>query len=416
VLTVTIIAIVALVIVGIPLGFSIVGGVMLGFALNEPSQLQALPGTILDSVNQPTLVALPLFIIAGAVIADSGLVEPIVSVVSWALQRVPGGAALTAVLTGLFFAGSTGSTAGESATIARALYPALLRRGYDPGFTGAVIAASASLGVLFPPSITLIVYATLIQYPVEKLWLAGLVPGLVTTGLLAVVVLLVGRKQERPQKTQFEPREVLKALPAVAMPVLVVGGIYSGTLTVSETAAALLAYVIVYCLLFRRRTARQILGSFVHGGELAGMIFLVISAAHVLTYCFLLNNTVNDVLGWVTRTHVSRYLLLALINVALLGLGTVMDGLSTLIVGVPLVYPVLLQLGLSPVEAGIMLAVNIEIGVVHPPIGMNLWAVSGVTGVPVARIAWRMVPFIVVLLLMLAGVTYLPLAGVSWPQ
>jgi C4-dicarboxylate transporter DctM subunit len=415
-LTLTVVTVVGLVVVGVPLGFAIVGGVLLGFAVYDPTQLQSVPSTMLDSVNHPTLVAVPLFIIAGSVIAESELVEPIVALVAWALQRIRGGAALTGVFTGLFFAGSTGSTAGESATIARALYPALRARGYESGFTGAVIAASASLGILFPPSITLIVFATLIEYPVQELWLAGLVPGLVTAALLAVVVVLVGRKQEVQHKAGLERRDFVRSVPAVAMPVLVVGGIYSGFLTVSETAAALLAYVILYCLVSRKRTPVEIVQSFVRGGEVAGMIFLVIAAAHVLTYFFLLTNTVNNILTAVAGAHLSKYVLLALINLVLLGFGTVMDGLSTLIVGVPIVYPLLLQLGLSPVEAGVMLAVNIEIGVVHPPIGMNLWAVSGVTGVPVGRIAWRMVPFIGVLLTMLVVVTYGPLFGLRWPH
>lgn len=407
-----------LAVLGLPLGLAIIGGLMVAMLLYDPVQITGIPSTMLNSVNDPTLVALPLFIIAGAMVAESGLVEPIVDIGARILRRLPGGLGLTAIATALFFAGSTGSSAGEAATISRALFPSLRARGYPPGFTGALITAAAALGILFPPSITLIVFATLVQYPVQDLWIAGLVPGLVGAALMAVVAVSLGRRYERGRPTQVNGVDdhihLTRAIPAGIMPVLVLGGIYSGILTVSETATVLLAYVVLYSAIVRRQSLRELSRSFAAGGELAGMIFLIVVAAHVMTQFLLLSGVGQSLITTVANAHLSKVVVLLIINLVLLGLGTLMDGLSLLIVAVPLVYPLLQSLGMSPVEVAVMMCMNIEVGVAHPPIGMNLVAVSGVTGVPVGTIAWRVLPFIAVLLLMLAAVTYGPMIGLTW--
>jgi C4-dicarboxylate transporter, DctM subunit len=423
VLIATILIAVVLIALGVPVGLSLIGATLVGFSVSDPIQLQAVVTVSINSVNDSTLVAIPLFVMAGAVIAESGFMDSLLEILAWLLRPIRGGLVLACLGTALFFAGSTGSTAGEAASLSGSFFGPMKSRGYSPPLTAAIICASAAAGVLLPPSVTLIVYGTIASYPVTNLWLAGVVPALMSAVLLGLVGVLLARKSmttlERPTVEAITSQHSLaftltRAFFALGLPVVVLGGIYSGILTVTETAAVSIVYVLVFGVIFNHLNIRRIYRAFNIGAERAALIFLVFIGAHVLNYYLSLAGVLTSMVNGITNSGLPRPVLLILLDLLILLMGSIMDGLSVLIVATPLLFPLLGILQLSPVQLGVMLCLAIEIGVVHPPIGLNLFAVSSVTKLPVGKIALSVIPFVAVLLTMLMVVTFAPLPIFAW--
>lgn len=420
---ITVLLALGLIIIGVPVGLSLIGASFVGFIFTDPIQLQAVVNVTINSVNDDTLVAIPLFVIAGAVIAESGFMDSLIEVFEWLLRPIRGGLILACVGTALFFAGSTGSTAGESASLAGSFFEPMRNRGYRPALSAAIITSSAAAGVLIPPSITLIIYGSISGYPITSLWFAGLVPALLSAVLLGLVGVSIARRglgeratseSATAKKSDHRIAVVIRAVFALGLPVFVLAGIYSGTFTISETAALAIVYVLAYGVIFNHLNLRRTFTGFNLGAERAAMIFLVFVGAHVFTYYLTLAGVINSLINDIVSSGLPRALLLLLVDLIVLVLGSLMDGLSVLIVATPLLFPLLGVLHLSPIQLGVMLCLAIEIGVVHPPIGLNLFAVSSVTNVPVEKIAVAVIPFVAVLLFMLMLVTFVPLPIFAW--
>jgi C4-dicarboxylate transporter DctM subunit len=412
-----------LIVIGVPVGLALLGASLVGFMVTAPIQLQAIANIAVNSVNDPTLVAIPLFVLAGAVIAESGFMDSLLEILAWALRPLRGGLVLAAVGTALFFAGATGSTAGESASLSSSFFKPMSRRGYSPPLTAATISASCAAGVLIPPSITLIIYGTVANYPVTQLWLAGVVPALLTGVLLGIVGVWLARRglskgavpvAEPLATNQSLAKTVVKAIAAVGLPVFVMAGVYSGVFTITETAAIAIVYVLAFGVIFNRMGPRRIFHCFNVGAERAALIFLVFVSAHVFTYYLQLSGVITSVVNGVTNSGLPRPILLILLDVVILALGSIMDGLGVLLVATPLIFPLITVLQLNPVQLGVMLCLAIEIGVVHPPVGLNLFAVSSVTDIPVGKIAIAVLPYIAVLLTVLGLVTFAHLPIFQW--
>lgn len=412
-----------LIIIGVPVGLSLMGAALVGFMITAPVQLQAIANVAVNSVNDPTLVAIPLFVLAGAVIAESGFMDSLLEILAWILRPLRGGLVLAAVGTALFFAGATGSTAGESASLAGSFFKPMSQRGYSPPLTAATISAACAAGVLIPPSITLIIYGTVANYPVTTLWLAGVVPALLTGVLLGIVGVFLARRGLKRNvamisapiaSTQGLTMTIIKSISAVGLPVFVMAGVYSGVFTITETAAIAIAYVLAFGLIFNRMGYRRMFRCLNVGAERAGLIFMVFISAHVFTYYLQFSGVINTMVTGVTSSGLPRPVLLILLDLVILALGSIMDGLGVLLVATPIIFPLLGVLGLNPVQLGVMLCLAIEIGVIHPPIGLNLFAVSSVTDIPVGRIAISVLPYIAVLLFMLGLVTFAHLPIFQW--
>jgi C4-dicarboxylate transporter DctM subunit len=441
--------------IGVPFAFALLLGITVSTLVYEPDSFSNLLAQALGNVNDTLLIGIPMLIIAGEMLSAVGAIDPIVDLLDRAIGRFRGSLGLICVGTSMFFAGSTGSSAAEAAAVSAAFRDPMAKRDYPTTYTAPLIAASTAVGVLFPPSLALVLYASIIEYPVTKLWAAGLFPGLLTGVLIAAVGIVLGRRAvqtvpARPLSASVAEPVAVGANPAalqpgsvalldpppeparpvieqrsgarhtasviggVAMPAFVVGGIYSGLFTLTETAAVLVALVVLYGLLITRIGPRNLLAAARKGGERAGAIFIIIIAARLFSTVLTDQQVVPQIIAWVDGLHLHKFELLAAINVALLVAGIFMDSLSLVVIAAPILYQMLSPLGVSPVHLAIIMAMNIEIGVVHPPFGGNLFAVSAVTGMSVGQIAWRVLPYVGVLLVMLILVTYVPVPGFAW--
>ena len=438
VLTLIAIALVAL-LAGVPFAFSLMLGTVLATLIFQPGGLLSLPLLAMSDINDPLIIAIPMLIIAGQMLSEVGAIEPIIEVWEWLFGRIQGSLGLCCVGTSLFFAGSTGSTAAESAAVATAFAAPMAARGYTRRYVGSIVVASCAVGLLFPPSLAMILYAQVINYPVTQLWIAGIYPGLLTGALIALVGIFMARrmlKKEGLLRSKGEPpapafvapeslaneatksmsrtRKVVATILGLMIPAFVVGGIYSGTLTLSEVAASLVAIITLYGLLVTRIGGKRLFGAVRLGGQRAGAVFMIIISARLFSNVLVQQQTIIKIINLVNNLHISKFWVLLLANVAMLAAGTLMDGLSLIIIGAPLLYSLLTPLGISPVHLAIIMAMNLEIGVMHPPLGGNLFAVSAVTGERVGKIAVAVLPYLGVLLFMLMLVTYVPVPGFAW--
>jgi C4-dicarboxylate transporter DctM subunit len=406
------------VVFGVPLAVALTAGIALGLMLYEPTALINVADLFVTNVDDLNLLAIPLLIMVGALVTEANMIEPIIRALEIPLRRVRGGMALVSVGSAVFFAGSTGSSAAETAMLASALHRPLQRRGYDPEFTGGLIAASGALGILFPPCIVLIIYSTIVGFPVTELWKAALAPGIIGVLMLGTLAVILGRRYETAPDGAIEDRvtrgELLRSLPALLLPVIVIGGIFSGIVTLSETAAVAFVYVVGYGILTRQLTMPRLSRALTAGGRQAGAIFFIVIAAKTLSFYLVSEGTTQSVISWVNDLGLHGWVLIAVVDITVLVLGILVDSLSLIIIAAPILATLLQANGVGLAQLGVLLAVTIEIGVIHPPFGMNIFAVSAVMDVSPGRVALRILPFVGVLLVLLGIVSYAPLPFFQW--
>jgi tripartite ATP-independent transporter DctM subunit len=368
--------------------------------------------------TEPLLIAIPLFTIAGYLIAESKAPARLVRVSRALLGWLPAGLALVAMVAcGIFtsFAGSSGVTIIAMGGI---LLPALLAEGYGERLTLGLLTSAPSLGILFPPSLPIIIYAYVAQVSVDRLFLAGALPGIVLFGIVGLYVVRAGRGVKRHP---FSLREVLGALRGAAwelpLPFAVLGGIYSGALTITEAAAVTALYAFVVEVLVYRDITLQALPRVIKDAMLlVSGILIVLATALGLTNYLIDAEVPYAMFDWMQGAVQSKLVFLLLLNLFLLIVGSLLDMFSALIVAVPLIVPIAEHYGVDLLQLGVIFLVNLEIGYWTPPVGMNLLIASFRFRRPVTLLYQVSVPFLGLLLLALLLFTYVPALSLLLPS
>jgi C4-dicarboxylate transporter DctM subunit len=369
--------------------------------------------------DMPGLIAIPLFTLAGYVLSESGAPKRLVRLSEALLGWLPGGLAIVALVTCAFFTAFTGASGMTIVAIGALLYPTLRAAGYPQRYSLGLVTSSGSLGLLFPPSLPLIVFgfvagqlATEIPVTMEALFLAGLLPGLLMIGILSLHALWIGRGIPR-SRTHIDAREVWAALKdarwEIPLPFLVLGGIYSGLFAASEAAAVTALYVLVTTVLIRREIAfAKIPGVMSEAMRLVGAILIILGAAMAMSN-WLVDQEVPGRLFAIAREHVhSAWAFLLLLNVLLLLVGMMMDIFSAIVVLTPLLLPVAVGYGIHPVHFGIVMLANLQIGYFMPPMGMDLVIAAYRFRSDVLTLARACVPFFLLVGLALMIITWWP--------
>lgn len=361
----------------------------------------------------PTLTAIPLFAFTGFLLAESGAAQRIVRVSETLLSWLPGGLAIMALCACALLTAFTGASGMTIVAVGGLLYKALKQKGYAENFTLGLLTTSGSLGLLFPPSLALILYGIVSGTPIDLLFVAGLPPGLLLVVALSVYCYVIGRRQTAARTIPWSAAEALTALRdscwELLLPVVVVGGIYSGVIAVSEAAALSALYVfVVEVFVHREISLRQLPDIMRQTMVLVGSIIIILGAAFAYTNYMIDAEIPNRLLDYM-RDHVSsRFLFLLLLNLFLLAVGCLIDMFSALVVVVPLVLPIAASYGVDPVHLGIIFLVNLEIGYSTPPMGLNLFIASARFERPVLQLYWASLPFLLILLAALVVITYVP--------
>jgi tripartite ATP-independent transporter DctM subunit len=407
-----------LAILGAPLFSVILAVAMLGFFISGVD-LSVIAIEIYRIADTPLLLALPLFTFAGYLMGQSQTSQRLVRLTRVFIGWMPGGLAIVSLVACALFTAFTGASGITIVALGALLYPALMQDGYREKFSLGLVTTSGSLGLLFPPSLPLILYGVIVQqmstgqqFAIDDLFLAGLLPGLMMVVLLSLWSLWTNRTNVMPT-SRFSTKEALIALREAAwelpLPMFLIAGIYGGFLAISEAAAVTAMYVLVVeVFVYREIKISQLPGFMRDSMVMVGGILLILAVSFAFTN-FLIDAEIPMKLFDLIQTHIgNKIAFLILLNVLLLLLGAILDIFSALVIMVPLILPVALSYGISPIHLGIIFLANMQIGYFTPPVGMNLFIASYRFEKPVTEIYKATIPFMIVLLAAVLCVTYWP--------
>ena len=412
-----------LVILGAPLFAIIATSAIIGFH-GEEIDLSVIAIEIYRIADTPVLLAIPLFTFAGYVLGESKASERLVLLTNAILGWMPGGLAVVSLFACAFFTALTGASGATIIALGAILYPAMKQAGYSERFNLGLITSSGSLGLLFPPSIALILYGVIAQQmdldqpvAIDDLFIAGLLPGLLMLALLVAWSMYKSVGDKIPT-TEFDLKKLVSAIGKsiweIPLPVLLIGGIYSGYFAVSEAAAVAVMYVlIVDVLILKEVKIKQLPAIMRESMVLVGGVLIILGVSLASTN-YLIDAEIPSKLFDFIRQHVdSKLTFLMLLNIFLLVLGMMLDVFSALVLIVPLTLPIAVGYGIHPIHFGIIFLANMQIGYFTPPVGMNLFIASYRFNKPITELYYATIPFMLILFLAVLIITYWPALTMS---
>ena len=404
---------------GVPIAVSIGLASVIGIGVSDRLPLLLVAQRMFTGIDSFPLMAIPLFILAGNLMSAGGISQRLVDLAKSIVGGVQGGLACTCVLTCMLFASVSGSSVATTFAIGAILIPAMAAHGYPKPLAASIQASSAELGVLIPPSIPLILYGVSTDTSIGRLFIAGLGPGFVVAGALMALVLAICRVRGIGKRDGDGRRSVggafLAALPALLVPVVILGGIYSGVFTPTEaSAAAVAAALIVGMALYRELSFRDLPGILTRTVISTSAIMIIISAAALFSFLITRSGLPNEIAAWFRGMFESRVAFLLVVNLMLLVVGMFIETSAAILVLAPILTPIAIAFGVDPVHFGLIVVVNLALGMITPPLGVNLFAACAVAGIPVERIVPQLVWFVATVFAALMVVTYVP-AITLWP-
>nr|WP_319483716.1 TRAP transporter large permease [uncultured Cohaesibacter sp.] len=406
----------------IPIAVSLGLSAMVALFMAElPAEM--IPINVYAASSKFALMAIPFFIIAGNVMERSGISERLILLAQRMVGHYRNGVAMVCVIVSCFFAAISGSGPATVAALGIILIPAMIRAGYRLPFATALMAAGGAIGVIIPPSVTFIVFGSISGASIGKLFMAGVIPGILMGIALILVTIFLTRKDEgikpMPRATGAERWSAFKdAFWGLMMPVIILGGIYSGIFTPTEAAAVSAVYgLIVGMFIYRRLSWSELPTLFIRSASQTGVVMYVIICASLFAWVVTVDGIAMDIGDWLNElTQGNLYLFLLITNLILLAAGCVMDAVSAIYIFTPILLPVALKLGYDITAFGILLCVNLAIGLVTPPVGVNLFTACSISKISIKDLFGDVFPILVALLLVLALVTYFPAVSMAIPN
>jgi C4-dicarboxylate transporter, DctM subunit len=418
----TVYMIVGLSMLGLPIGLSMLGSSIMYLLISGQDMGIAAEQVLQGLNNSYTLLAIPLFILAAEIMNMGSLTDKLLAFCNAIVGRFRGGLGHVNILSSLIFSGMSGSAIADAAGVGRLVINMMTRGGrYTPAYAAAVTAASAVIGPIIPPSIPLVLYGLISDASIGFLFMAGIVPGLLLGVVLMAMNAYLARVRNFPVERAVPLRELpgitLRAIPALMMPVVLLGGIYSGVMTPTEAAAVAALYaLIISIVLYRSVTARGAYTALLSSGRSMAAIGILISGALVFNYVVARENIPVSVSELLTSMHLSKMGFLLMVNVLLLILGALLEGGTILLVIVPILIPTAKLLGIDMVHFGLVVTVNLMIGLITPPYGLLLFIMGNITGESIKSIVKETLPFLAVMIAALLFITYVPDAVLWLPR
>ena len=410
---------VLMILLGFPIAVAM-GLTAVGFflGLGEPRMIGAMAQRMYSAVSSFPLLAIPFFILAGNLMNSGGMTDRIFNFARTLVGHVRGGLAHVSVVASMLFAGVSGAALAEAMGLGLIEIKAMKDGGFDKTFAGAVVASSSTIGPVIPPSIPLVIYGALAEVSVGKLFLGGVIPGvLMGIGIMVVIYMLSvkrGYRAEQRATLAQVARSGIDGILGLLAPGIIMGGILGGVFTPTEAAVAAVLYaLIVGCLVYRELDLKRLGGILWDTIDQTVRVMFIISAAGMFGWLLIYIRAPQQIVEGLTALTSSPAVILLIFNVILLVLGCFMEGIAIMLLTVPIFVPVLAKFGIDPVHFGVVMTLNLMIGLLTPPVGMVLYAVSTIAGVPVVRLARELVPFMIVLGVVLILITYIP-GLVTW--
>ncbi|WLR50318.1 TRAP transporter large permease subunit [Bacillus tianshenii] len=406
---------------GLPIAISLGLASLVTIYYFTTDPLPDLAGKVFSGLNSFPLMAIPFFVLAGNIFTTGGVAKRLINLTNAWVGHIPGGLSIAGVVSCALFAAISGSSPATVVAIGGIMIPAMVKNNYDKSYAVGSISTAGSLGILIPPSIPMIVYAVTVEQSVGKLFLAGIVPGILLMSLLAFVSFYRAKKFNfaRAEKATFGERmkALRQAVWSLSLPIIVIGGIYSGIFTPTESAAVACIFgLIVGLFLHRDLKLKDIPGILVDSSKTTAMLFFIITMAMVFAHILTLERIPHSIAELITDWNVGPIVFLLIVNVLLFFAGQFMEPTAIITILAPILFPVAMALGIDPIHFGIIMVVNMEVGMITPPVGLNLYVASGITDMPLIDVTKAAVPWLIAVVVGLILVTYIPAISLWLPN
>ena len=404
----------AFLVVGVPVALALgLASLVYLWSAGNLHLLVAFPQRMVAGIDQFVLLAIPFFLLAGGLMNAGGITTDIVRLAQAVVGRVRGGLAAVTVVASTMFSGVSGAATAEAAALGSVMIPAMKRAGYEPRYAAALVAASSITGPLIPPSLAMIIYGVLSGTSIGDLFVAGILPALLLAGLLIAYVLVKGRIEGHPVSEPLARGErmgaLVRGLPALMLPVIIVGGIRSGVFTPTEAAAVAALYALLVGLfLYRSLSPGAMWTTFVDTATMTAGIMLIVAMASMTAFVLGFENVPVRIAKALLSVTDDPAILLLLVNALLLVLGLFLEPLAALILVMPVLVEVTAAIGLDPVQFGVMVVLNLMIGMITPPVGLCLFIVSAIARLPVQAISVAALPMVGICVVVLVLVAFFP--------
>jgi C4-dicarboxylate transporter DctM subunit len=381
--------------VAVALGVSSIAGLLAG-----GYSLTTLPDIMSSSIGKFTLLAIPFFILAGVIMEYAGISRRLVRFAKVCVGHTRGGLIVVVVVVSCFFAAISGSGPATVAALGSILVPMMIDAGYDPGVSTALMSASGAIGIVIPPSIAFVIFASISGCSVGKLFSGGIIPGILMGAAYVVAALYSSRGasiKPLPKASKKERWDAFKdAFWGLLTPVIILGGIYGGIFTATESAGVAIVYgLFVGIFVYREIKPKDLYKLFVDAAVSSGTVLYIVACASVFAWLMTTTHIATDLSEALMSLSSNSVVLLLLINLIFLIAGCFLDASSAFYILVPIVLPVATQIGIDPVQLGVVLTVNMAVGLITPPVGINLYVGCSITNMPVAQLCKKIVPFVV---------------------
>jgi C4-dicarboxylate transporter DctM subunit len=406
---------------GMPIAIALGLSSLLTILLVGQDSLASLTIKIFETSEHYTLLSIPFFILAGALMSTGGVAKRMVAFAIAAVGHLRGGLAIAGVMACTLFAAVSGSSPATVVAVGSIVIAGMVKNGYPQAFAAGVICNAGTLGILIPPSIVMVVYAAVTEESVGRMFMAGVVPGLMLAFLLALAVWWRAGKLTLTKAKKASGAEVLRTFKestwGLMLLVIIMGGIYGGIFTPTEAAAVSAIWaVFVAVVIYRDITIKQLPHVFLDAGRTTVMLMFIIANALLFAHVLTTERIPQTIAEHILAAGMEPWMFLLVVNIILLVAGNFMEPTGIILILAPIFFPIAVQLGIDPIHLGIIMVVNMEIGMITPPVGLNLFVTAGITGMSLVQVIRAALPWLSILLGFLVLVTYVPQISLFLPQ
>jgi C4-dicarboxylate transporter DctM subunit len=400
-------------IIGMPIAISLGLSSLLTILLFANDSMASLALKFFQTAELYTLLAIPFFVLAGAFMTTGGVARRMIAFANACVGHMYGGLAIASVVACMLFAAVSGSSPATVVAVGSIVIAGMVRAGYTQSFAAGVVCNAGTLGILIPPSLVMVVYAAATESSVGRLFMAGVIPGILLGLMLGVAIYISARVNGIPRQPRAPFSEVLrtgrKALWGLLLIVIIMGGIYGGIFTPTEAAAVSAVYAAVVALfIYRDLKITDVPHVLVDAAKVTVMLLFIIANAFLFAHVLTTEQIPQSIARGITEAGLAPWQFLLVVNIILLVAGNFMEPSAIILILAPILFPIATGLGIDPIHFGIIMVVNMEIGMVTPPVGLNLFVTSGITGMPVLSVVKAAWPWLMILIAFLIIITYVP--------
>lgn len=421
-LSIMLILLVVLILLGVPIAFSLGASSIVYFLVERPALITMVPQRIWAGTNNFVIIAMPLFILAGELMNRGGLTKRIIDFSLLLVRPIRGGLGEVNVVASMIFGGISGSSVADTSALGSILIPNMVKKGYSKGFSAGITVASSTMGMIIPPSVPMLIYAMISGASVGRLFLAGLVPGiLIGVSQLVVVYVLSKKNGYHPPVTKFDSREAIATIRngmlAILMPLIIILTVSLGIATASESAAVAVLYAAILGLfIYKELTLRDIIISLKKTVMISSSIMVIVGFTMVYTWILAVEQIPVFIADFILGLQVHPFVIFIFLDILILFIGTFVDVTPSLLLLVPILLPVMRQFGIDELQFGAIMIVGTAIGLVTPPVGMCLNVATKICGLSIMQIFRHALPFIICNVIILILVTFIPAVSTWLPS